>query len=374
VAWKLPPLNGLRALEAAGRHVSFTKAAEELHVTPGAVSRQVSSLEDYLGVEFFDRTHRELTLRPSGATYVPLITDALRQIDRATRQLLNVADETKLRLFCSMTFSLRWLLPRLSQFHSKHPKLDIHLTTTIPTVLEQLVDDLLAGETDVAVRIAKQDPPSLVSYPLIPIQWLPVCSPKLLRAGPPLRRVEDLAHHVLLYSQARPDDWDIWLSAAGSSLPDHAGDLRFESSVLAYESAIEGLGIAIGMKTLVADDLLSGRLVAPFDLVHQDGTAFRLAYLPGRGPRAARVEQLVKWMTDVATQDNRRVDAIDPVALRRRFVVAEGDPAPPNAGQTSGENVNGAPLNAHKRSRVRPGTISSTSKPDGPTAKVARSV
>jgi len=335
VAWKLPPLNGLRALEAAGRHVSFTKAAEELHVTPGAVSRQVCSLEDYLGVVFFDRTHRELVLRPIAATYVPLITDALKQIDRATRQLLSVSDDTKLHLFSSMTFSLRWLMPRLAQFHSRYPNLNINLTTTIPAVLEQLVDNLLAGETDVAVRIARQDPPSLVSYPLIPIHWVPVCSPELLRSGAPLRRVQDLANHVLLYSQARPDDWDIWLAAAGASMPEHVGNLRFESSVLAYEAAIKGLGVAIGMKALVADDLLSGRLVAPFDLVHQDGTAFRLAYLPGRGPRAAHVEQLVKWMTEMAAQDNRRVEAIDPAALREQFMAVGGKAArPPGAGRS----------------------------------------
>ena len=175
-------------------------------------------------------------------------------------------------------------------------------------------------------------------------------------------------------SRAPRRAWSIWLAAAGQQLPEHVGHLRFESSVLAYEAAVEGIGIAIGMKALVADDLQSGRLVAPFDLVHQDGTAFRLAYLPGRGARATRVEQLVKWLTEVATQDNARVDAIDPVALRRHFIDGAPDPAGPQPDYTPGAKDSGAPVNAARRSRVKPVTISITSKPAGPTESTARSV
>ncbi|WP_052121526.1 transcriptional regulator GcvA [Inquilinus limosus] len=288
MAWRLPPLNALRAFEAAGRYVSFTRAAEELHVTPGAISRQIKLLEDFLGVELFDRTHRDLRMTDASRAYVGALTDVFERADNATKRLLNAHRERSLRIQSAMTFTLRWLMPRLPLFHKMYPTRELHLTTMLAPLPTHY---LVTGEVDVAIQQGRGDWDGVISHRLAGSELIPVCSPALLRADPPLREYNDLSRHTLLHSLARPDDWQDWLAAAGATDVDPARGLRFESSSLAYQAAIEGIGIAIGQMALVIEDLETGRLVPAFDFILQNGNAYHLMYYE----HAAKNPRLVEF-------------------------------------------------------------------------------
>lgn len=298
MAPRLPPLNALRAFEAAGRLVSFTQAANELHVTPGAISRQIKLLEDYLGFELFERTSRDLRINEASRDYVIAMTDAFERIEAATNRLKNAHRERPLQIHSAMTFTLRWLMPRLPQFHKKFPKREIQLTTTLAPLPVHLVH---SGEVDIAIQIGPGEWDGLVSHRLAGSELVPVCSPSLLKDGKPFTDPEALGDFTLLHSLARPDDWRDWLSAAGAKTVDAARGLRFESSSLAYQAAVEGIGVAIGQMALVIEDLERGRLVPAYDFVHQNGTAYYLTYMQ----QSARNPLLVEfrdWILGEATR------------------------------------------------------------------------
>jgi LysR family transcriptional regulator, glycine cleavage system transcriptional activator len=314
MSWRLPPLNALRAFEAAGRHISFTRAGKELHVTPGAVSRQIKFLEESLGISLFDRTNRELRLTEAGKQYLITLSELFERLDKTTKRLLDTQREQQLHIYCSMTFTLRWLVPRLTSFHALYPKRDIRLTTTVPTPLL-----LSTGDIDVALRQGVGPWPDAIAHRLIDTELLPVCSPRLLEANP-LREIADLKRHTLLHSLARPADWAAWLSAAGATDIDPEHGIRFESSSLAYQAAIEGIGCVIGQIALVFDDLLSGRLVAPFPLILKDGGAFQLVYHENAAHNVRLVE-FRDWMMAEAARFRRSVTEaklpIGPAAANR---------------------------------------------------------
>ncbi|MBI3706385.1 MAG: transcriptional regulator GcvA [Proteobacteria bacterium] len=307
MAWRLPPMNALRALEAAGRHVSFTRAAEELHVTPGAISRQIRGLEDHLGVPLFERNHREVKLTKTSRAYVGTLTVVFERIDRATRSILDSKRERHLHIHSSITFTLRWLLPKLGSFHARHPKQEIRLTTALP-----IAANFATGDTDVAIRLAGASP-DMIAHRLVDIELMPVCSPKLFSDIARVRAPAELRTHTLLHSSARPHDWANWLSAAGAPSVDPQRGIRFESSSLAYQAAIEGIGVAVGVKALVAEDLSAGRLVAPFDFIYRDGSAFHLVY----SRHAAQNPQLIEfrdWIIAEAGCDGTVVEEGSPGA------------------------------------------------------------
>lgn len=289
---RLPPLNALRAFEAAGRHVSFTRAADELHVTPGAVSKQIKLLEEFLGVELFDRTNRDLSITDASGDYLGALSDAFERIDGATRRLLNFKRENALHIHCAMTFALRWLMPRLPLFLKLHPTREIRFSTSFTPMPTHL---LSGGEADVSIQLGQGDWDGLVAHRLAGGELVPVCSARLLASDPPLKRVEDLKDHTLLHSTARPNDWQDWLAAAGGHDIDASRGLRFESSSLAYQAAIDGVGVAIGQMALVIEDLELGRLVPPFDFVFQNGGAYYLTYVAG-GARNPRLVEFRDWI------------------------------------------------------------------------------
>jgi LysR family glycine cleavage system transcriptional activator len=289
-------MNALRAFEAAGRHVSFTRAAEELHVTPGAISRQIKLLEDSLGVELFERTNRDLRIPEASRAYVAALTEAFEHIEAATKRLLNARRERSLHIHCSMTFTLRWLVPRLPLFHKLYPTREIRLTTSLAPPPVHLLN---TGDVDVVIQLGRGDWEGLVSHRLAGSELVPVCSPKLIASGAPLRRASDLKSHTLLHSLARPDDWRYWIAAAGAAGVDASRGLRFESSSLAYQAAMEGLGVAIGQMALVIDDLEAGRLVPAFDFVFQNGTAYYLTYSP-YSAKSHRLVEFRDWIMDQA--------------------------------------------------------------------------
>jgi LysR family glycine cleavage system transcriptional activator len=288
MTWRLPPLNALRAFEAAGRHVSFTRAAEELRVTPGAVSRQIKQLEDFLGVALFERGNRELRVSEAGQAYAASLNSVFEQMHVATKRVVSSKREQSLHVHCAMTFTLRWLMPRLPQFHRLYPKRDIRLTTALAPVPAHLLN---TGDFDVTIQLGQPEEWSgLVAHRLAGGELLPVCSPAFLKSAS-IRKPNDLARCVLLHSLARPNDWRDWLAAAGADKVDPARGSRFENSSLAYQAALDGIGIAIGQMALVIDDLEAGRLVPAIDFVFQSGNAYYITYME----RAAQHPQLVEF-------------------------------------------------------------------------------
>ncbi len=295
MATRLPPLNALKAAEAAGRLMSFTRAADELHVTPGAISRQVKLLEDFLGVPLFERGNRELRLAEDGRAYLRALTETFERLENATRRFLHTRRARPLHIHCSMTFTLRWLVPRLTSFHASHPMREIRLTTAVVPITSQLG----TGDVDVMIELGDGDWPDLVCHRLADSELVPVCSPKTAAAFSRPRRPEELLKHTLLHSLARPDDWASWLRAAGVDYADTAGSLRFESSSLAYQAAIEGMGIAIAQRCLIQDDLKARRLVTPFDFTYKDGQGYYMVYLPVSA-HESRLVEFREWIINPA--------------------------------------------------------------------------
>jgi LysR family glycine cleavage system transcriptional activator len=286
---RLPPLNAMRAFEAVARNGSVTAAAHELSVTQGAVSRHVASLEDWLGAKLFTRTPRGVEMTGKGLAYFRTLKRALDQIDSATRRLQKNREEDLLRLKLPPTFAIRWLIPRLASFHALHPQLDVQITTSHETA------DFDREDVDAYIHSEREPRAGPGFRRLFGETLLPVCSPQLLKHGPKLRKPRDLAKHVLLCSMNRPHDWPSWLAAAG--VPDIDGNdgLKFENAALAYQAAIDELGVMIAQRALVEDDLRSGRLVAPIALPVRTSGSYYLAYSPNRA-RSARLVAFEEWI------------------------------------------------------------------------------
>jgi len=289
MARRLPPLTPLRAFEAACRHASFTRAAQELFVSQGAISRHVATLEAWLKVRLFERHARGIELTPKGAVFFRAVRGALDQLEQGARQLQQKPDERTLRVKVPPTFAIRWLVPRLARFHAYKPELDVQLTTSHQPV------NFDREEVDVCIHSDPQPLPDARCRRLFGEELLPVCSPTLLDRGPPLRDPHDLAHHVLVCSLHRPRDWPQWLAAARVTEVDGNNGIKVENSALAYQAAIDGLGVVIAQRTFVADDLRTGRLVAPFTLRVPGDGSYWLGY-PTDRPMQEGVAAFETWI------------------------------------------------------------------------------
>lgn len=291
----LPPLNAIRVFEAIGRTGSVKAAAEELFVTPGAASRQLAKLEESLQVPLFKRSHRQIALTPAGQRYFETVSEVLIQLSDATDEIKTSKGRRPLHIWCPMTFGQRWLVPRLQAFRAQHPDRDVIFTTSLGPI------DRNSTTTDVAIRIGRGSWPGCVSHRLMPIRLTPVCSPALIEQVGPFRSTRDLLRATLLQSSARPAYWRLWLEAAGAKEIDPDRGITFESVSLAYQMAISGAGVAMGQGVLVAEDLRSGRLVAPFPLVADSMDAFYLIY-PNRLSHDPFVCQFRDWVLGEANR------------------------------------------------------------------------
>ena len=257
---RLPPLNPLRAFEAAGQLQSIRRAAERLSVTPGAVSRQVQILEAHLGVRLFRRFAREIMLTAEGEQYLEEVSLHLEGIRDATEKLTGRRGIETLRVRAHTTIAMKWLIPRLGSFHEAHPRIEVRLTTSNETV------DFTRENVDGAIRLGDGAWPGVEVDRLMANELAPLCTPAF-RMRHKLRRPEDLARVKRLHSFVRPDDWKYWLAAAGlRGIDAFAGD-KFASSTLAYQAVLEGQGIMMAQRLLFAEDIRAGRLVQPFDTV-----------------------------------------------------------------------------------------------------------
>lgn len=256
---RLPPLNALRAFEAAGRLGSVSRAACELSVTPAAVSHQIRALEEHLQLQLFVRTHRAITLTLAGEQYLADVSKHLTGLRRSTQKVISMRDSQSLRIQSHATFAMRWLIPRLSSFHASEPSIEVKLTTCLAT------SDVDAAEFDAAIRLGDGAWKGFRACGLVPNRLAPVCKPAFLASRPYLADPSGLSGETLLHSLARPDDWARWLAAKHVSTVNAYSGLKYESSVLSYQAAIEGQGIALAQQALVEDDIRAGRLVYLYD-------------------------------------------------------------------------------------------------------------
>lgn len=270
----LPPLNGLRAFEAAARHLSFTTAATELNVTQTAISHQIRRLEERLGVALFRRAHKRLELTPAAAAYLPAVRRAFDELREATDKLLARDRRRALTVSTTASFAVKWLMPRLAHFQQAYPGIEVRVTTG------PALTDFARDEVDLAVRYGAGNWPGVAALPLLREDMIPVCSPAL-RDGPPgLHRPADLARHTLIHISAYGDDWRVWLTAAGLDDIDPTRGLSVDLALSAIQAAVDGAGVMLGRTALVGDDLAAGRLVAPFDLVLPAAYAYYVVYPP----------------------------------------------------------------------------------------------
>jgi len=272
---RFPPLNALRAFEAVARHLSFKKAAVELHVTAGAVSAQVKILEQHLGVPLFRRLTRALELTAEGQALLPRVSEGLETLRTAVERLRTREARATLTVVAPPNFAARWLVPRLQGFTSQHPELELHVASR-----QSMVD---GGEPTERFVEAREDAPTVAIRfgsghyaasrvdEIFPVDYVPVCSPSLANGPLPLRTPEDLRRHTLIHDDtvtegaARPS-WNDWLEAAGVRDVDVERGPHFSDASLALEAAIEGIGVALAIKPLLCAEIEAGRLVVPFDL------------------------------------------------------------------------------------------------------------
>lgn len=263
MARRLPPLNALRVFEAAARLLSFTKAAEELNVTPAAVSHQVKLLEEILGQALFRRFNRRLALTEAGQAYLPPLREAFDQMAAATKRVTQQSDAGVLRITTTQSFAAKFLMPRMPRFRARHPDIEPMISVT-----HQLVD-FRRDEADVGVRLGRGQYPDLHSIHLMDDYIFPVCAPALLHGPHPLRQPGDLKHHILLHDTARASEeesptWRNWLRNAGVDDVDATRGPGYSDTAMAIQAAIAGHGVALGRRALVVEDLAAGHLVRPF--------------------------------------------------------------------------------------------------------------
>jgi len=257
----LPPLNALRAFEAAGRHLSFTKAAAELNVTPAAISHQVKALEALLEVPLFRRLTRALRLTDAGQAALPTLAQGFDTLAQGVEQMRAYCESGVLTISVSPSFGAMWLVPRLERFRSRHPDIEIRIDGT-----DRLVD-LVRDDADVALRYGAGGYNGVRVDCLFGQLNTPVCSPALLSGEHPLGQPDDLRHHTLLHIDWKDADasWRMWLLAAGLHDIDPTRGPHYTMENMAVQAALDGHGVALIGDILVADDLAAGRLVRPFD-------------------------------------------------------------------------------------------------------------
>jgi LysR family glycine cleavage system transcriptional activator len=295
----LPPLNALRVFESAARHMSFTKASEELHVTPGAVSQQIKTLEDFIGGRLFRRTKRALLLTDAAQASLPILREAFDKLEEAARILTARGDSKRLTVSVAPSLAAKWLVPRLDRFNERFPDIEVWISADMEVV------DFAVDDVDLAIRYGAGRYPGLEVELLMEESIIPVCSPRLMTGAHPLRAPQDLAHHPLLHDgspdqhDASSANWAMWLKAAGVDDIDAKRGPKFNQSSLVIEAAVAGKGVALAKQAIALADLEAGRLVAPFDLTTPSAFSYYLVH-PASKSRNAAVKAFKKWLREEA--------------------------------------------------------------------------
>lgn len=290
------PLNALRAFEASARHLSFVKAAEELHVTPAAVSHQVKKLEDYLGVQLFRRLPRGLLLADAGQILLSELREVFLRLDKAMERVLESRSRGALTISVAPVFAVKWLLPRLQKFDNLHPDIDVRMSSSLELI------DFQRDAFDAAIRLGRGQYPGLTAKILFDESITPMCSPRLLEGHHPLKGPDDLRRHVLLHDDSMAFDpeapnWETWLEAAGTKRVDASRGPHFGQPDHALQAAMDGAGVVLGWRSLAANDIAAGRLAVPFDLALPLGSAFYLVYPEAYADRR-KVTAFRNWLLE----------------------------------------------------------------------------
>ncbi len=293
----LPPLTAMRAFEVAARHLSFTKAAEELFVTQAAVSHQIKALEHDLGVSLFRRLNRALALTDEGQALLPYVRNAFEQLNAGVRQLEQLCCAGALTVTTTPSFAGQWLVGRLGRLRSQHPDIELRLSATEREV------DLLRDGVDCGVRHGMGDWPGMRVDRLFQAAIVPVCSPSLLSGPIPLEQPADLARHTILHAIDGADEWQVWLRAAGVEGLEIEQGLRFDTGELAIKAALSGIGVAMGRLPLIDDDLASGRLVEPFSLEFDEQCAYYFI-APEAIADQPKIEAFRSWILDEVSRSD----------------------------------------------------------------------
>ena len=297
----LPPLTTLRSFEAAARLASFSKAADELNVTHGAVSRAIRQLEDFLGKKLFLRRPRQVVLTPAGALYAARVRDALTMLANATLALSHEDARGELTVSSLDSFAAKWLVPRLYRFRRIHPDIDVRLMTVDRQV------DFATEDVDIAVRFGEGKYPGLSTDLLLEEDVFPVCRPQFLEGPNALRTPADLRHVTLIHDDYFVD-WASWLQKAGVTNVDSRRGPVFLSSELAIQAAIQGEGVVLARSALVEDDLLAGRLVQPFD-ISLPGVWSYYIVCPVKHLERKRVAAFRDWLLSERAEAQKRLEA-----------------------------------------------------------------
>ena len=306
---RLPPLAALRAFEAAARHLSFTRAADELHVTQTAISHQIRGLEERLGVRLFRRLPRGLVLTDEAQRYLPAVREAFARLEAATAELLAGRTSGALTASVLPSFAAKWLVPRLGRFRTAHPDIDLRISTS------QHLVDFAREDVEVGIRMGRGHYPGLRVDRLFGETLMPVCSPALLEGEHPLRQPADLRHHVLLHD----DDytgWQLWLQLAGVEGVDAGRGPIFSDSALVVQAAAEGQGVALARTALAAWDIAAGRLVKPFDVTMPHDLAYYLV-CPEANAERPRIAAVRAWLLAEAARYERELEDLAPPNVLR---------------------------------------------------------
>ena len=293
---RLPPLTSLRAFDAAGRHLSFTKAAEELTVTQAAISHQVKALEEHLDVALFLRLPRQLELTKAGKILLPVVRDAFNRIGECVAKLNRDVASAVLKVKLAPSFAAKWLSPRLDDFRRKYPQIELSLTHSNEAA------DFRRQPIDIAITYGKGDWRGVVSDRILSIDFFPVCSPKFMQGEYPLTTPENLAHYTLLHDTDHVA-WTDWLALAGVENVDSQHGTVVDDTNVLMQAAIDGLGVALGSTHFVADRLASGRLVKPFDTtLHRDYAYYVVC--PKKHLKRPEVAAFKIWLMEQSNEES----------------------------------------------------------------------
>jgi LysR family glycine cleavage system transcriptional activator len=308
---RLPPLSALRTFDAAARHLSFTRAADELHVTQAAVSHQIRGLEEHLGVLLFRRLNRRLLLTDEGQLLMPSVRRAFDELAAGVERVRERCCGGTFTISTTPSIAANWLAARLGRFQALRPEFEIRLMAT-----PRLIDFAREG-VDCGIRYGFGDWPGLRAERLFGATLTPVCSPRLLEGPEPLKVPADLARHTLLHALDDMDDWRLWLRAAGARGIDPQRGPKFESLPLALQAAISGTGVAISRGPLAAEYLATGRLVRPFDLALPSECAYYFV-VPEVSAEQPKIRAFRDWLLAevTAAAGELRPDATAIAAVR----------------------------------------------------------
>lgn len=290
---KIPPLNWLRAFESSARHLSFTHAAQELGLTQTAISKQVKNLELHFQVLLFQRRARSLLLTKAGETYLPKVRDAFDRLSVGTEEVFGNRQAELLTIRVSVGFSAYWLGPKIGNFRVQYPSIDFRIVSSVWN------SDTDESDVDLEIRYGSDDWPGYDSHRLTTEKIFPVCHPSLLQGNPPLKIPTDLEYHTLLHVDGYEEGWATWLKSAGLPATFSGTGLHFDTSILSFEMAKSGHGIALARSSLISEILHQGQLVQPFDLTVPIKEGFHLL-VPKRKSIHPDAKHFINWVSETA--------------------------------------------------------------------------